>query len=122
MTLHQLNARLDELLEFKAGMFAGRSPNPLFGPTARDRKGLTWRIGAGKEKSVLISKISSPQRDIQPAKVRSMTGKMKRGTFKSDALPTLQHAGGGHYSILDGNHRAVSAMKAGKLKVRAMVY
>lgn len=108
--LIRLNARLDQAIEF-------RTPNPLYDPTITSTVN---RMGHGKEQSVLISKIVSPQATISPKKVRSMKDKIARGTFHPGSLPELALVDG-KYVTLAGNHRIVSHLRSGKRIVKALV-
>ena len=110
MDLIQLSKRIDKLIEL--GL---RSANPLYHADASGRHG-TRRIGQGKEQSVRIRSIISPQADISAAKARSLKGKMDRGTYKASALPEGRRHGA-RVILHDGNHRVAAALKAGKRKI-----
>lgn len=97
----------------------GRAYNPLFDPEAAAIKG-THKVGEGERMSVPLNKIISPQATIYGRKARSIKGKVERGTFKSDSLPTLKKVGD-KYVVHDGNHRLVGMLRAGKRRALALV-
>ncbi len=90
----------------------GRVNNPLYEPSAALRKGV-HRIGEGNERSILISRIDSPQATIHSRKAR---GAQKPG----DSLPTVYRSGS-RFILHDGNHRVIGSLRAGKLKIKALV-
>lgn len=121
-----LNSKLTELIEFGRGHAelspgSGRNHNPLYDPTAADRKRRPHRIGEGVEKSIPLSRVISPQATIHGAKVRSMKDKLQRGTARARrTLPTVQRSGS-LFIVHDGNHALAAALRAGKRVARVLV-
>jgi hypothetical protein len=121
--LIQLSQRLDAIIELGRGhavLGEGRAHNPLYDPTAVDRKPGPHRIGEGVEKSIPLSRVVSPQATIHGRKVRSMKDKMLRGTARPGKLPTVQWTGA-EYIVCDGNHRLAAHLRAGKRIAKALV-
>jgi ParB-like nuclease domain len=126
-TLTQLHQRLSKLIELgspadRAALDkgeAGRRYNPLYSEDAVTLKGV-HRIGIGVIQSIPLSKVISSQMTVHDSKVRSIKGKILRGTLESAGLPTVQ-AVSGRYVVHDGNHRLAAALLAGKRMVRARV-
>lgn len=119
-----LSAKLDQLIELGRGHAelspgSGRNHNPLYDPTAVDRKRRPHRLGEGTEKSIPLSRVISPQATIHGAKVRSMKDRILRGVSKG-SLPTVQRSGR-LFIVHDGNHRLAASLRAGKRVARALV-
>lgn len=89
--------------------------NPIFKPGIKPG---THRLGGvGVVKKIKIKDIRSPQHLVNAGKV----AKLARFTKNMPGTPTVSHAGGGKYTLKDGNHRVNAALRQGKRAIEARV-